>query len=360
MFQASIAVVEAYVRSGTSRAYEGRSPIAAVQGAIDRLSDRPGPRRTPKSPPQAEFLQAYDVTCVGRSRTIKLVEPFSPKRYRPSRRIAVRRAAVGALVLCLPTLSCRGEPRIDASSEEAYARSYDEVRSTLPFDDRFRLDTAVIVVSVEELVFDDERPMENSLHWSKAAEWRPGAMDRLDGRTADELLRLGDSLRAAPASAWRRMIEAQVADLEARRELARLARQHMEAFVIDRSRIHVDPGGQTKQVLIELTLTNSTPETVWRVYFEGALQSDGRDSPWVEGGFEHRFERGLSPGATSSVRIAANQFGDWRLAAGAPSYAALTVHVTGLEGPNGLPLFEAAAWDEGDETRLETLRRALN
>jgi hypothetical protein len=300
------------------------------------------------------------VTCVGRSCIIKLVEPFSPKRYRPARRIAVTRAAVGVLVLCLPTLSCWGEPRIDASSEKAYARSYDEVRSTLPFDDRFRLDTAVIVVSMEELVFDDERPLESSLHWSKAAEWRPGAMDRLDRHTADEVLRLGDSLRAAPESAWRRMIEAQLAYLEARRDSAEQARHHMAAFAIDRSRIHVESGAEAKEVFIELTLTNGTPETVWRVHFEGALRSDGRDLAWVEGGFEHRFERGLPPGAKTSVRIAANQFGDWRLAAGAPSYATLTVHVTGLEGPNGRPLFGGTTWDEADEARLEMLRRALH
>lgn len=270
----------------------------------------------------------------------------------------MKRAAAGAVALGLSTLSCWGEPRIDTSSEEVYARSYEEVRSALPFDDRFLLDTAVIVVSFEDLDVGDDGLAGRSLHWSSAAEWIPGAMDRLHGLTASEVLRLGDSLRAAPASAWRRGIEVELADLEARRASAAEAHRYLAAFTVDHSSIHVEPGTGAKEVIIELTVTNGTPETVSYAYFDGSLQSDGRDEPWVDGAFDHRFEPELPPGASTSVSIPVNGFGDWRLAAGAPSYALLTVHVTRLKAPDGQPLF-GDGWDETDEARLEALRRAL-
>lgn len=267
--------------------------------------------------------------------------------------------AGGAFVLSALLTACFGEPRIDGSNRAAYERSYAEMRAALPFEQRFRLDTAVMVVSLEDLDFEDPLAVQVRLEDPIGEALAPRSLERLDGRTAAELIALSDSLRAAAESTWRRRVEDEIAALEARRDSAAAIQARLEAFRVRRARIQTEEGAQGREVIIELTVTNDTPARVTWARFLGSLDSDGRNAPWVRDAFEHRPASGLAPGATTTWRIRANRFGQWRWAAGAPRQAVLTVTVTDLEGADGRPLFGDARWGSTDQARLEALRAAV-
>lgn len=260
-------------------------------------------------------------------------------------------AATGLLAAC-------GEPRIDGSSQEAYARSFAEMRSALPFEARFRLDTAVMVVALEDVVIDD--PLADlRLGDLTGTALGPAPLARLDGRTAGELFALADSLRVVTESRWRGRVEQEIAALEARRDSVRAIEEGLAAFAVPRARIVLEEGAGEREVVLVLTVVNGTRERIHAARFEGSLDTEGRGAPWVRGAFEHRVASGLRPGATATWRIRANRFGDWRWAAGAPRDAVLTVRAVRLEGADGRALFAEASWGPSDDVRLAALREAL-
>ena len=265
---------------------------------------------------------------------------------------------LGAASLTLAALAGCGEPRIDGSSQATYEASFAQMRSALPFEERFRLDTAVMVIAIEDLELADPLA-ELRLRDPTGSALGPAPLARLDRRTAGELVALADSLRRATQSRWRRRVEEEIGTLVARRDSARTLEERLSAFAVRRARIVVEEGAEGREVIIVLTVVNGTAERVHAARFEGALESEGRGEPWVHDTFEHRVSSGVPPGATATWRIRANRYGGWRWAAGAPREAVLTARAIGLEGPDGRALFGHAGWNDGDEARLEALRRAL-
>jgi hypothetical protein len=262
--------------------------------------------------------------------------------------------AVGAVL----AVACAGEPTLDGSSEDALAQSVEVVRSSLPEDRRAQLDTALLVVGMSGLDLGDlfGQAMAGTLSADQVVD---DVRARLNGRTAEEVIALADSIRSALEQEQRRQAEAEIAELFAKRDSAEQARVRLTSFVVERSRLRIVENFG-REVRIDLTVRNGLSEAVSRAYFRGTYQSPNRSVPWLREEFNYQIPGGLEPGETASWTLQPNVFsGSWSAAMQAPADAVLTVDVYRLEGADGGPLFGGVTWDKDDEERLAALQAAL-
>ncbi len=256
--------------------------------------------------------------------------------------------------MVLLTSGC-GAPTLDGSTDESLEATVGQVREALPIEHRARFDTALATVSLGGLDFADL--LEPGAVTRKLADVR----SMLDGRTAQGVFLLADSIREAARLERLRQARLEIEELEARRRDAADARARLAGFVVERSRFSIARQTFGTQPRIQLNVVNRTESPVSRAFFRGRLQSPGRSVPWLEEEFNYEIPGGIEPGESAAWNLAPNQFSAWGTrGAQAPSDAVLTVEVLRLDGPDGEPLFGGATWTQGDEERLAALVAAVD
>jgi len=212
---------------------------------------------------------------------------------------------LGVVLLAAMLVAGCGQ-RVNTSSPEAYAKSMEAMTRDMPADKQAELKDALIAIT-----FDTPEP-ETGI-WSKAEPTAPvfmGAKDKIQGLTADQIIKLGYQTRiklldqkiaADAASAQRyQAARAKVADV-------------FQGVKIDNAQYHVDKGAlDIDRPQIMLHVTNGSKRPIKSISVRGVLTSPGRAVPWISSDFNYEFPGGLEPGESQSLTLEPNMFGDWK------------------------------------------------
>lgn len=251
-------------------------------------------------------------------------------------------------------LSGCGPSTIDSSSDEALKQSLEEVRADVPEESRKAYDEDLQVVMGEAA-----RPGGVSDASRDLAEIQRQIRTTLQGKTAADVSKLADGIRAAQHARQREQMLGEIAELQAKQSSASAAKAQLAKFEITRSRYFKQKRQYVgEQPVIEMSVKNGTDQAVSRAYFVGTVASPGRSVPWLKDEFNYAISGGLEPGESADWSLAPNMFSDWgRL--DAPADAVLTVEVTRLDGANEEPLFDVDTFGKADAERLAVLQQRL-
>lgn len=252
-----------------------------------------------------------------------------------------------SLIVC----SCKSEKTIDGKTEESFKKSIEEVKNGLPADQREDFEKATMAIALEGT---------NLFEAAADAEGMKRKMrDRLDGKTAKDILVGAEDLHSARQEQQNKQIRKEIEELTKREEGAKKALAELKAFSIDKSRFYFDDSRYSTRPIIELTVTNKTNSAISRAYFRGVLATPGRAVPWVEDDFNYSISGGLEPGETAVWSLAPNMFGDWAKAPKDRQDMVFTATVTRIDGADGDVLLDSD-FSDNDRKRLLHLNSTLN
>lgn len=254
--------------------------------------------------------------------------------------------------LLLALTACGSEPTLDSTSDAALESSIQEVKSSLPAEERSEFEEALTIVMQEGMNLLEI--VEENKDFDPVRSRR-----RLDGLTVSEVYALADSIEAVrQAELDAREREEMLADirrLEAKKKRAEEEPLSFDDFVIEEARFYMNEDRWHERPLIELTVTNNLDVAVSRGIFNGILKSPGRSVPWIEDKFRYSIPGGIEPGETTTWKIEPMRPTEWWYT-DTPSDAVLTVEVEGLYGPSGRKL-EETKWHPGSQALLDDLKK---
>ena len=225
------------------------------------------------------------------------------------------------MTMLLPGLAA-ASPTIDASTEDSFNNSIEELRETLSQEDRDRFDGSVGAYlmssmlegrSILEIGALSEEDLEIIVEEARAG---------LHGKTADDVIgSVSEQASANPADPKDDNNDNEVP----------------EGFIIESTNFYFRDSGYSNSPVIELKVTNNTGHAVSQAFFRGLLVSPNRSVPWVDERFNYSIAGGIEPGETLEWRLSPNSFGPWGNTS-IPDDAELNIEVIRLIGADGEPL----------------------
>ena len=134
-----------------------------------------------------------------------------------------------------------------------------------------------------------------------------GAGEKVKGKTADEIIRMGYETRMAKLD---EEIQSGMATLASARTERERHRATFDNIRIENPRFYVRRN-YIDEPIIDFRLTNNTDRAIREAYFHGELTTDGRSIPWVSEAFNTELSGGLEPGESRHLQLAPNMFGEW-------------------------------------------------
>lgn len=244
-----------------------------------------------------------------------------------------------------------GAEEIDGSSVDSYHESLEKVRKGVSEENAKDFDSGLTAIAFDgqnlfSLIGDPESGLE-------------GAMEKLDGMTAEEIIEAGRNLERIRQEKERTQIGEEIAELEERAREAEVAKEGLKRFRVKRSLFYFDEDGFRPEPIIELTVSNETDQAVSRAYFHGRLSTPGRSVPWVEDNFNYEISGGLEPGESATWYLSPNMFGEWSKAPKDRDDMVFTASVIRIDDANGQPI-HTDDFSERDLERLESLRQLIS
>lgn len=215
---------------------------------------------------------------------------------------------------------------IDASTEDSFNSSVEEIRNTLSDEEREKFDSATAAYLISSMMEGRSILEIGNLSDEQLDVVVAEARSGLDGKSAEDVIGAADSQDAE-----------NVTPSQASEEESTASNDLLEKFVIESANFFFRDSGYSKSPVIELKVTNNTGEAVSQAYFHGVLISPNRSVPWVDESFNYSIAGGIEPGETLEWRLAPNQFGAWGNTS-IPDDAVLNIEVTRLNGADGQPL----------------------
>ena len=259
------------------------------------------------------------------------------------------------LFFLLCTVLCGCTQSIDTSSEEAYKKSIDNIKSRMSEAEQAEFAEALMLVGMKDLSLGDV--MSGGMD---AGDVQEKMMTQFDGKTVDEILAEADVIKAERERKEREQALLEITNLRKAREEAEGAREALKNFEVSKSRFYkrrTSTYSSRLEPFIELTVRNNTDSPVARAYFVGTIASPGRSIPWHSDAFNYEIPGGLEPGEEDTWVLAPNMFSDWGKV-DAPKDAVFTVEVRQLDGADGEPLFSINGFTEDDAERLAELENS--
>jgi hypothetical protein len=212
---------------------------------------------------------------------------------------------VGLVLLAAMLMAGCGQ-RVNTSSPDAYGKSIEAMVKDLSADKQAELKDSLIAIT-----FNTAEP-ETGI-WSQAEPTAPvflGAKDKINGLTADQIIKLGYETRI-------KLLDQKIADDAASAQRYQAARAKVadvfQGVKIDNAQYRVDKGAlDIERPQIMLHITNGSKRPIKTIDVRGVLTSPGRAVPWVSSAFNYEFPGGLEPGESQSLTLEPNMFDDWK------------------------------------------------
>lgn len=255
------------------------------------------------------------------------------------------------ITLALSLGGC-GQPTIDGSSKEAMKESIKEIQANLDGEKKNRFEKAVQVLVFSGINLKDLF----AAGQTGGASMEADMLEKLDGKTADEVIAEADKVLEARREKEREQALQEIKELEAKKKKAAQAGEKLKDFEVVRSRFHIEEGQFQDQPIISLSVKNGTSESISRAYFKGVIASPDRAVPWLEETFNYEISGGLEPGETADWELAPNPYMEWGQV-DAPDDAVFTAEVYRLDGADGEKLYSTDDFSENDAERLQELKK---
>ncbi|EMX8597616.1 hypothetical protein AAH223_004399, partial [Enterobacter hormaechei] len=179
----------------------------------------------------------------------------------------------------------------------------------------------------------------------------------LSGKTGDEIISYAQQVTAERELKQKEQAIQEIKELEQKKADSEKAKEELKKVQVLSSRFSLEPEEYGKpQPIIRLVVKNNTDKAISRVFFNGVIASDGRSVPWLEKDFNYEIAGGLEPGEEATWALAPNKFSEWGQV-DAPADAVFTVTVTRVNGADKEALFDASAFTEQENSRLEDLKK---
>lgn len=249
--------------------------------------------------------------------------------------------------------------RVNTSSPDAYSKSITAMTKDMPADKQTEFKDSLIAIT-----FNTADP-ETGI-WSQADPGAPvflGAKDKINGLSADQIIKLGYETRI-------KLLDQKVAEDAASAQRYQAARaKFADVF----NGVHID-GAQyrvsrdilgTDEPQLLFRITNGSKRPIKTIYLQGVLTSPGRAVPWVSSTISYEFQGGLEPGESQSLTLAPNMFGDWK-ADDSFSHRPdlhLDLSLVNASGPDGAMMIDETLTDTkaatAEATKLQAERNGL-
>lgn len=238
--------------------------------------------------------------------------------------------------------------QLDGSSEDSLRESSQALQDSISAEERERY------VQALQIIAGEVRALGGDLSFDSAG--RPsGEVDSeslllLDGKSADEVIALGEEALASRRERHMREVE----ELNEKKRKSAIAAAELAKFeaTADYWLPFFSPP------ILEITVRNGTAVPVSRAHFEVTLASPGRSIPWFRKNISYPVRGGLEPGEEGRWSLTGYMPLDWD-GQKVPKDSELTLVVTGIDGPDGEPAF-GPAFSALDAARLEQLTKKLD
>jgi hypothetical protein len=257
----------------------------------------------------------------------------------PTTRWSLLLIVVGSIVV----LAGCGPNTLETSSVEKLEKSLTVLREQIELEQRDRLDESLKYLVGDTAIMQDEA---NPPH----PELVLALYEPLKGMTADGII----------AEARRRRLEevqTAVNELETLKEGSDVAREALDKFDLEKSRVYKRNRGFLEWPIIEFKAENHTDQTIWLIHFRAALLRPGYDEPWLVESFDQLVLNGLAPGERDLWRIEPEQQEWVTLIDPHPDFV-FTLEIMRLEGL-GETVIAATEWGDIEESRLALYNKTL-
>lgn len=205
--------------------------------------------------------------------------------------------------MCAAALVAGCGDRINTSNPQAYQSSVTKMMADMTSEQKVKFTEAMTAIA-----FDTSDVSPNAFVGDPSSViFLGGAGEKIKGKTADQIIRLGYETRIAKLNdeILVGMQTVQAAKAERDRHKATFDSIRIEGvrFYVQRNYI-VEP-------VIEFRITNGSNIVLRQGFFQGTLTSPGRSVPWVDEAFNHEFSGGLEPGESRLLQLSPNMFGEW-------------------------------------------------
>ncbi|SOB86740.1 hypothetical protein SAMN06297144_1849 [Sphingomonas guangdongensis] len=248
--------------------------------------------------------------------------------------------------------------KIDTSSPQAYSKSIAAISDNLPNEKKEEFRQAMIAIA-----FNVADPTTGMM--SGATLTSPlllAAADKIDGKSADDIIKLGYETRIG-------LLEAEITEsAEAVQRLDAERRKYKAIFdniKIDSAKYYIDDSNEfMAQPTLGFRITNNSKTPISRIYLAGTVISPGRSIPWVSDSVNYEFPGGLESGESQQLDLQPNSFGEWRVGEWSrrPDLK-LKLEVVNVEGADGQALLQGDPEDvkskQAEVVQLEKKRDEL-
>jgi hypothetical protein len=213
----------------------------------------------------------------------------------------MKRSSLAILCCFLLSACVFFDPVFDASSWEAYQRSFAAIKAKLSNDDLRRLDIALkyLLVEATPKIELDGQALTNAV--VKVNLTNPNTI----------LSRLGPRINGKSAAA---IIQGLTIKLDAEISEAEARLQNSEnvigAVEISSPNYYWRRIGSIDQPVIEFSVRNAGKVPISRIYFRSVLTTPNRSIPWVKQEFVQNFKGGLEPRERQKLTLQP-RYGDW-------------------------------------------------
>lgn len=277
------------------------------------------------------------------------------------------------LLSVLLLLSGCGKPTIDASNDEAMKASIDRMKQEMSPEEQKKFEDAATFLIMGEV--DLKSIMKAAFRGEDfdTVQITAKARESLHGLTADQVIAEATRIREARRLKEITQVKSEISDLEI--ELAEMLREkerdqaiQSEIAEIELSKTKLywkEPSKYSfsRDLSLELTVTNNLEIAVSRLYMTGTLSTPGRSVPWLVEDFNYNIAGGLEPGETQSWTLGPNEYsGGWRSTPKDRDDTVFTVIVRNADGPDEKKLFDInydEAKFEKTSRKLQTLHESL-
>jgi hypothetical protein len=255
-------------------------------------------------------------------------------------RIWLRRmTAVG---LGIVVVGC-GPKTLETSSVEKLEKSLIAMREQIELEQRDRLDEALRYMVGDTAIMEDEA---NPPHPELVlALYEPLKGMTVDGMIAEARRRRLDEVQTA------------VTELEELKVGSEEAREKLDLFKLEKSRVYKRNRGFLEWPVIEFKAENRTDQVIWLIHFRAALLRPGYDEPWLVEEFDQLVLNGLAPEERDLWRIEPEQQEWVTLIDPHPDFR-FTLEIMRLEGL-GETIIAATQWGDIEESRLALYNTTL-
>ncbi|WP_256898329.1 DUF6694 family lipoprotein [Pseudomonas syringae] len=262
----------------------------------------------------------------------------------------MRRTAV--LLISALALSGCGQPKLDASSDEALQKSITKVSDSLSGEKKEQFKSNVQLVALSQL--DMGRVLKGESNGTTA---KMNMLSVLDGKTADDVAAEAKRIVEERQARERTQANLEINDLTEKQKNSEAAKAQLSKFTVVKSIFYLreEKYSTTPKPIIELMVKNDTGKAISHAYFRGTVASPGRSVPWYVGDFNYAISGGLESGETAIWVMAPTVYSDWAKIR-ATNDAVFTVEVLRVDSPDNAPLYDATGLTEREQKRLQELK----